>query len=833
MRRNPLLAKLRRLFHRYSDRHFKLGPWSQSLRVEGRKHAGHIDRIWVSDGKLHLAGWTTANRLELECAGYLRKFAPHTRRADVSVKLGLRADCGFQASIPWQERSVSLHLDFDGALVKLALDLPSRRRVFYAKAKLLARFIAECAAAAPLLLKGLLAPNSTVHALIKQRLRLTHGAPTRKLETRLFDCSGLTPTPTSVPITIIVPVYNAFDVLQECLRRLVDHTDLPWHLVLIEDASSDERVRPWLRLWAAWYGERVTLLENAENQGFIKSVNRGLEQAAIRGDHAVLVNSDALVPKQWASRLLRPFSQHKNIASVTPMSNDATILSILSEEDPLKLQPGDADAIDAVAQSFNPEALLSVIPTGVGFCMAMNRDYLQKIPALDPTFGRGYGEEVDWCQRARALGGAHLALPGLFVEHRGGESFGSAAKEALIARNNALISRRYPHYDSEVQTFLEHDPLATPRLALVSAWIAARASDRVPLFVAHSLGGGAEDYLQARLERELDHAPGAFVLRVGGASRWRLEIHTPQGMLSGETDNFSFIQTLLSPIPALEIVYSCAVGDPDPVAVPDYIRQLSREGGDDWIEVLFHDFFPLSPSYTLLDSAGRFAGALPSNPLDPAYTVRRPSGDLVGLAGWRAAWGALLMQADRAIVFSQDSRDHVLQVYPKLRRRLRIRPHAQPKKLQKLSPSPAKREVIGVLGNIGFHKGAAVVRDLANKIAHDPTLDMVLIGNIDPAFSLPKSVPCTGTYRSEDICALAEQYQVTRWLIPSIWPETFSFTTHEALSTGLPVHAFHLGAQGGAVSKARNGIAVHFDPDADLAEYVLSTLPSSDLAEAA
>jgi hypothetical protein len=98
--------------------------------------------------------------------------------------------------------------------------------------------------------------------------------------------------------------------------------------------------------------------------------------------------------------------------------------------------------------------------------MAMNIEFLRKLPELDTIFGRGYGEEVDWCQRARQKGGRHLGVGGLFVEHRGGTSFGSAEKLKLIRKNNQTIARRYPRYDGEVQDFIQVDPLNTPRLAL-------------------------------------------------------------------------------------------------------------------------------------------------------------------------------------------------------------------------------------------------------------------------------------------------------------------------------------------------------------------------------
>jgi hypothetical protein len=39
--------------------------------------------------------------------------------------------------------------------------------------------------------------------------------------------------------------------------------------------------------------------------------------------------------------------------------------------------------------------------------------------------------------------------------------------------------------------------------------------------------------------------------------------------------------------------------------------------------------------------------------------------------------------------------------------------------------------------------------------------------------------------------------------VPAVWPETYSFSTREALATGLPVIAFDIGAQGEAVGRAR------------------------------
>ena len=147
------------------------------------------------------------------------------------------------------------------------------------------------------------------------------------------------------------------------------HTDLPWHaVVLIDDASPDPRVRPFLRGWADWHGAQVTLLENDTNLGFIGSVNRGFEVALDRGNHVVLLNSDAFVPAGWASRLIRPIERHEAVASVTPMSNDATILNVPVVSQPADLQPGMAARHGRAGPvSSIPKLCCPFCPPGLGF----------------------------------------------------------------------------------------------------------------------------------------------------------------------------------------------------------------------------------------------------------------------------------------------------------------------------------------------------------------------------------------------------------------------------------------------------------------------------------
>ncbi|MCC5973046.1 MAG: glycosyltransferase [Rubellimicrobium sp.] len=864
-----MLTRLSALFRRFASAHHEIEGPGFALKDAAGRRIGAVDRVRLRGGRIEVTGWALVTRATLQAGRMRMAMRPRLVRKDLEGILGPEddRDIGFDLAIP---RPLPEHLA-EGQGIVLTLEgrrgrdgLPDPQEEALscpvvlpaaplAEIRLRLRFAAALASALPAILRWKLTRDPRHRATIKRRLGVVGLEPTGLIEEMLLRPAPpgqALPVP-DAPVTLILPVYNAFDLLPEVLERIVTNTDLPWHLVVIEDASPDPRIRPFLRGWVAEQEEadpgRITLIENAANLGFIGSVNAGLALALKRGGHAVLVNSDAFVPQAWLSRLIAPILADPGVASVTPMSNDATIFSSPAMDRQTLLSPGQADRIDALARSLDPLRGVAPVPTGVGFCMALSRDFLARVPALDPVFGRGYGEEVDWCQKVRALGGRHLGTAALYVEHRGGTSFGSEEKLRLVAANNEIIASRYPAYDAEVQEFLRDDPLLAPRLALALAWAGAWSEEdpgrSVPVYLAHTLGGGADKYLDARIVADLA-ATGrpAVILRVGGLWRWQIEVAGSWGRTRGATDDEALMLRLLAPLRQRHVVYSCGVGHDDPLALPGLLLRLAGKSGDGSkdgeagitgsLEILFHDFYPLSPAYTLLDADGIYRG-----PLSPDSMAARPPGSHaltlprkppVTLAMWRAAWAPALAAAEALVVFSEDSRRQVLAACPGAEARLRLVPHRLLEPVPAVArPAPPPR-VIGVLGNIGPQKGAGVVAGLARRLAGRQDVRLVLLGNLDPDYSLPRHVPVHGDYTIADIPALVARYGITDWLIPSIWPETFSYTTHEALATGLPVMVFDLGAQADAARTAPNGRVLPLGAEGTPAATVIAALTGPD-----
>ena len=844
-----IFQRLSALFLRYCSVHLAVSADQMPLLGASDQVFGNLDRISMTGRSLTIEGWVDADQITLSQTGQIFDHRVTLPRPDVvAAHPDLRtATPGFAVTLPFGTDPARLTVVQGNNRFVYRLPCPSQHAIRLARARLILPFLRALAMATPTILHWLITKDPANRARLKHHLRLDPAPKSQAMQPLLFlkDSLALLPENQRAPelarlqrpalghraITIVLPVYNAMDLLPEALERLLRHTDVPWRLILIDDASPDPAVRPFLQNWVQSQGsafpDRITLLEHAENQGFIKSVNAGLKLALGHGDHVVLLNSDAFVPKNWASRLMRPFLAHDRVASVTPMSNDAEIFSVPVICKRMSLLPGAADAIDAIAAEIHPDAGLADAPTGVGFCMAMSIDYLRKLPTLDTVFGRGYGEEVDWCQRARALGGRHLGLANLFVEHRGGSSFGQSEKQRLVATNGAIISRRYPSFDADVQTFLAQDPLVASRLGLAIACAATQSRAAIPLYIAHNLGGGAEDYLAQRIAKNLPDT--AFVLRVGTSLQWQLEVHTPQGITKGGCDDLALVQRLLRAAPQLRIIYSCGVGAANPANLPANILALKRSP-QDRIDMLVHDYFSISPSYTLLNCDGYFTGLPDPATRDPAHQYRGSKGGIIPLKDWQHEWANVVQAADEITVFSHSSAAIFGSAYPFAREKLRVTPHQPLAQLPNaIRPAHPHGRVIGVLGNIGHPKGASVLQSLSRKLAQTGAAKIVVLGKIDPAYPLGNTVTVHGGYKHRDIPALIARHGITDWLIPSIWPETFSYTTHEAIATGLPVFGFDLGAQSDAIRSAPLGRVIPIPgglPDVDaLFTALTSPLP--------
>ncbi|MBL6749557.1 MAG: glycosyltransferase family 2 protein [Nevskia sp.] len=275
--------------------------------------------------------------------------------------------------------------------------------------------------------------------------------------------SGLQPRAAGrAPVDVVVPVFRGLDdTLRAIHRVLAARNRCGYRLVAIDDCSPEPGMSRALEALAA--DGLLLLLRNPRNLGFVASANRGLRLSA--DADVVLLNSDTQVFDGWLDRLRAAAHSAADVGSATPLSNAATILSypypLLDNAQMLELDARELDRL-AAAQAQPPVE----IPTAVGFCMYLRRDCLDRTGLFDhAAFGRGYGEENDWCLRAASFGWRHVAAADTFVWHRGAASFG-AERRARIAEAMRTMERLHPGYRRRIHDFIARDPLAPARSAL-------------------------------------------------------------------------------------------------------------------------------------------------------------------------------------------------------------------------------------------------------------------------------------------------------------------------------------------------------------------------------
>ena len=602
----------------------------------------------------------------------------------------------------------------------------------------------------------------------------------------VFDPAAFLPStarppapPPGVVVDVIVPVYRGLAETKRCIESVLADPDRPTgRVIVIDDASPDRALAGWLRGLGA--EGRVLLLRQTRNQGFVAAVNRGMAAAAPHD--VVLLNADTEVAPGWLARLAGHAHAGPRIASVSPFSNNATICGYPTLAGGAPAFGMATAALDAATRAVNAGRAVAV-PTTVGFCMYIRRAALDAVGGFDAeTFGRGYGEENDFCLRAAAAGWEHRLACDTYVHHEGAVSFG--ADPAPIHRAQEILARRWPRYATQVAHHVARDPADPARYALTAALLRAAGGPVTALF-CHDLGGG----VARAVAEQVAGGGGAFVLirphaRGTALSFPAIPDHPPAVV---PAEGLDALAALLRAAGVTRAHVHHVMGfDFDPAAL---LRILNVP-----FETTLHDYYGICPQVNLLPLPhGAYCGE-PGPSACNACIANRPSHGARGITAWRQRHAWMFLDARRVFCPSRDAATRLAR--HGLGARAVLAPHetapAPPPRPPRRRGTPLHVAVLGVLAP---QKGAALFAEAV--AAADPAvLRFTLIGA--PEKPLPASVAArvtvTGAYREGELPGLLARHRPDLAWFPAQWPETWSYTLSAALAARLPVVAPAIGA---------------------------------------
>lgn len=239
-----------------------------------------------------------------------------------------------------------------------------------------------------------------------------------------------------------------------------------------------------------------------------------------------------------------------------------------------------------------------------------------------------------------------------------------------------------------------------------------------------------------------------------------------------------------------------------------------------------HDFQSICPSFNLINCDGIYCNLsyvggcercwkhkkLVDNPTSHKFL----KSGATSICDWRRAWGDFFCHTvDEVILFAEPIAEIFVRAYPEIKDKIKIIPHAV-RNYRHAKIKPHDDINIVVLGNISYQKGAGVIRDMATKLPQG--VNIIVVGEMKNA---PNNITVHGKYNAKKLPQIMEKYDADIVLIPSIWPETFSYTTSEAMSMALPIGCFDMGAPAARAGLYERGLVLReINPQKNLEQII-------------
>lgn len=220
---------------------------------------------------------------------------------------------------------------------------------------------------------------------------------------------------------IVIPVWNHPEMTKDCIESIAKHTRFPYRIVIVDNAS-DEPTRNYLDSIGKETSDRVVIIRNKENTGFVKAVNQGMRYSD--AEYICIMNNDTLATDGWLTEMIEIAAANDDIGVINPSSNTSCQF------------PGEM-SIDDYAETLKKfKGDYQELYTCRAFAMVLKKEVKEKAGYLDEDYGMGYYDDTDYCKRAQELGLRTVRAKASYVYHKESQSFSKIKEKSEIFSEN-------------------------------------------------------------------------------------------------------------------------------------------------------------------------------------------------------------------------------------------------------------------------------------------------------------------------------------------------------------------------------------------------------------
>lgn len=634
---------------------------------------------------------------------------------------------------------------------------------------------------------------------------------------------------------IIIPLYNGYSFFKECIDSILKNTaEETYQLIVVDDCSTEKQLLEYLQKIDK---KGIIVLRNKVNIGFVGSCNRGMRYED--KNDVLLLNSDTVVTKNWLEKIRKCAYSRKNIGTVTPISNNATLVSFPKQWEDNEIPKGYtldllADLIEKISLEIYPE-----IPSPVGFCMFIKREVIKKIGFFDEVYGRGYGEENDFGMRAYQDGYRHTLDDATFIQHKGSMTFRNISKEkdALIKKNSKILHSRFPELDKLLKEFdkekplesifnniiinIETDKLQKRGILFVSVDEPDRFASGALLHTQNLIDNVDDSFNKYLVYRDRNKIVLVFYENSGKKIRYVFDFFESFNISKHSHAEIEFIWELILKNFNIDTIHFQT-----PQELPLSLFKLSKELGKN-VFFTAHDFFLYCPSFILMRRNPKKKYLEFCNYEKDEEICKKCLGEKMGInistenfQSERRTYitNNVLPFIDKFIFPSNFLKNAILNLFAgqiSIDKTLVI-PHGI--KNSKNDYTPIQEEIVNIayIGSFMKEKGSQIFADIVRRTKENSRLKFFIIGAIGDEDSLSmikkmKNLEIIGRYKNEELPKIIRENKINLACVLSLCPETFSLTISEAWANNLPIITLAIGAQGARIIDSNAGWAVKLE----------------------
>ena len=286
-------------------------------------------------------------------------------------------------------------------------------------------------------------------------------------------------------LSIVIVNFNAGKLLKECIDSIYRETmTIPFDIWVVDNDSRDDSIA-----MIKEYLPRVNLIQNQTNIGFARANNIAISRT--KSDYVLLLNPDTIILDAAIEKMVGFMDSHPQagIAGCKVLNEDGTLQlasrrsiptpgvaffrltglsrlfpnsSLMAKYNLTYLDPDKPNEVDAVSGAF----------------LMSRRKVIDNIGLLDEDFFM-YGEELDWCIRAKNAGWKVIYYPAAKIIHYKGQCSKTNSKKAAYEFYRTMYLFHKKHFSDKHNPLFNFIVYAGIFLKALTSWRSFLFSGRV------------------------------------------------------------------------------------------------------------------------------------------------------------------------------------------------------------------------------------------------------------------------------------------------------------------------------------------------------------------